>query len=402
MRILQISPQFPFPASDGGKIGISNIFKNLSHNNEVTFLCYSDKEIEKKHLLEASKYGEVIILKHNLENTPLRIFKSLFVSNSIYFSKYINQSVFDKIDNIIENGNFDIIHCDHSAIGQLGVYIKEKYGIPVGLRLHNIEYMIWQRYADELKKGNWKDKLQYFYIKDQANLLKYEETSLFPKLDVCFPITQVDLDRAKELSPDANLVLAKGGVDTELWKNNNIKKNKHEIVIASNYKWVHNVTGLIWFIENVMPKILKVIPHTKLKIIGTTPPEILSKYKHLNVEVLGYVSDVVSEIAKSSLTISPLFVGSGIRIKILESLSAGTPVVSTSIAAEGINATEKEGLYIADDKEEFAKMCLDLLNYDEKASQAAKQGRELIKKEYSMEKMSKVIIEEYKRILGIN
>lgn len=402
MRILQISPQFPFPASDGGKIGISNIFKSLSKNNEVTFLCYADKPIEKKYLLEASKYGEVVILKHNLENTPLRLFKSLFVSNPIYFSKYLSQAVFDKIDEVVENGNFDIVHCDHSAIGQLGAYIKSKYGIPVGLRLHNIEYMIWQRYADELKKGNWKEQLQYFYIKDQANLLKYEESILYPRMDVCFPITQNDFQLAKELSPEANLLLAQGGVDTEKWKNNGIKKNRHEIVIATNYDWVHNVTGLLWFIENVMPKILKVIPHTKLKVTGTNPPEILKKYSHLNVSVLGFVDDVVSEIAKSSLSISPLFVGSGIRIKILESLSVCTPVVSTSIAGEGISATEKEGLYIADDIEDFAQHCLDLLNYEEKGTHAAKLGREIVVKDYSIEKMSKTIIDEYKRILGIS
>ncbi len=402
---MQISPQVPFPSTDGGKISIYNSFKNFSKlGAEVTLLCYTNVEIEKKNKIEINKYGNLKLFNHDLTNSKIRIIKSLFKTQSLYFSKYVDGNIFKYIDNIMSQNDYDVVHCDHSAIGQIGAYIKEKYNLPVGLRLQNIEYIIWRRYAEELKNGNLIDKLKYLYLLDQSNLIQYEETLLLKKLDAFFTISEVDTNRAKELNPSANIKNALGGVDTTNWKINLDRKKNFTIVLATNYNWIHNVNGLKWFLDEVFPIIVNTIPKVVFKIIGVNPPEWLSKYKDKfkNINVMGLVDNIYEEVSAASVCISPLFVGSGIRIKILESLSCGVPVVSTKVGAEGIIADEEKGLFVHDEPKEFAQSCIDMINFFDHNVQIGKEGRKLVKEQYSSFKSAEVMYNEYKRLLSLS
>ncbi len=241
MKILQLSQQFPFPESDGGKIGIANIFKGFSKiGAEVTFLYYNNEKIQTEHYEEAQKYGNLIEIKHSIKNTKFRIVKSIFDTKPLYIRKHLNNKIIKDVLNKIQNYNYDVIHCDHTAMAELGLILKNYFKIPAGLRLHNIEWKIWKRYADELKSG-----FKYKYINRQAHLLKEFEENIINKFDVLFPITNVDFEYLNNINPKLNIVLANAGVDKEKIKPIECKKNKNELIIATTYNWIHNTNGLI-------------------------------------------------------------------------------------------------------------------------------------------------------------
>jgi len=395
MRILQLSQQFPFPEIDGGKIGIANIYKGLAKKAaKVTLLYYNDSIIDHKIIEEAKNYGNLIDINHSIKNTKFRILKSILDNKPIYLRKHFNNSLFKNVLNRIKNEKFDIIHADHSAMAELAIKLKKILNIPIGLRLHNIEWKIWHRYAEELKSG-----LKYKYILRQARLLKKFEEELIKQFDVLFPITNIDLEYLKDLDPNLNLVMASAGVDVEKMKAIKIEKNPFELIIATTYRWIHNTNGLIWFIEKVLPDLTKEIPEIKLTLIGKDIPDSLRKFQSQNVDAIGFVDSIIPYLSRASIYISPLFVGAGIRIKILEAMAMELPVVSTSIGAEGIFATEKDGLLIANNEYEFREQILKLIRNQNLRTQYGKNARNFIINNFTWDISVSKIYEAYKKLL---
>lgn len=393
LRILQLAPRFPFPEDDGGKIGIANIFKQFSKEHEVLLFAFDDGKIIKSAKEEAKEFGEIYLCKHSTENTKFRIFYSIFKTEPLYLFKHYSKRVYDELLRIALKFKPNIIHADHTAMMPLAVKLKKELGIPLGQRLHNIEWMIWQRYADLLPKYH----PIKIYINSQAHKLAEAEADYFSKFDVGFPITTNDLNIAKKMAPNAKLRLATAGVDTNKFTTDDkIKRNKYEIIIATVYSWRHNIDGLLWFIKKVFPLIQKEFKDTQLKLIGKNLNINLPELNQEGIQAIGYVDDVRLHLNKASVYIVPLFVGSGIRIKILEAMAMKLPVISTTIGAEGIKTNYENGLFIADEPEDFADAIIALFSSENSRDAIGEKAREFIINNYSWAKSVEIMLKEYK------
>jgi glycosyltransferase involved in cell wall biosynthesis len=398
IKVLQLSPQFPFPADDGGKIGISSILKCFAAKGfDVDFVSFISEKVHPLDIVEAEKYANVFFIEHSTKNTAKRIFHSLFSRTSLYISKHINPNVQQQLKQIIGNNHYDFVHADHSSMCLLGLYAKSLTNAPLGLRLHNVEHKIWERYADSLPKNS----LKQLYIQHQANLLTNDEKYLFPKADICFPITDVDKYDAMKIAPYGKYVTASAGVYPEEWKvDPNIHRNPREIVLATVYSWIHNVDGVIWFLDNVFPRLIEIYPNVTLTLIGKNPPRVLQKYQDKAINIIGYVPKVQPYLNKASLYIAPLFVGSGIRIKILEAMAIGLPVIATSVAAEGINGNDANGLFIRNGIEEWVDTIVHLLENPANTENLRAKAQSFINENYSWEKNIGIMIEEYTKLFS--
>jgi len=403
MRILQLVPRFPFPEDDGGKIGIANIYKEFAKKgHEVTLFSLNHLRLDDSSVKYAEQFGKVIILNSDTKNNLKNIVKAFLANKSIYINKHNHKSVYNFIDDLLSNlskhEKYDIVHADHTCMSPLAIYIAKKLNIPVGQRLHNIEYKIWERYVDGLSRLNPK----YYYLKYQARLLQNEEQNIFNQIDVGFAITKTDMKIARTISPSANIILASAGVDLDIFKiNPKLKKNKNQLVIATTFNWVHNIEGLKWFINQVLPLIKQEIPDISLRIIGKNPPSEFNNFNNLGVEVLGYVKSVIPYLQQANIYIAPLFVGSGIRIKILEALAMGLPVIATTVSAEGIEIDQNSGLFICNDPKEQAKNIIGLLKNPENIDKLGKQSLIAIKNNYSWKGNVEIMLKEYTKLLTV-
>ncbi len=395
LKILQLVPRFPFPPDDGGKIGIANIYREFSENGaEVTLFSLGDEILSDELIADAEKYGKVHLFKHNTENSFSRILSSAILWQSIYLKKHNSKSIRAEIEKLIYTEKYDIIHADHTCMAPLALYTGKLLKIPVGLRLHNIEHTIWERYAEELSGLNPKK----YYVLQQASILKKAEAEIIGNVDINFAITEPDKEKALQFAPKANVLVASAGVNPDEWlPDGSIERNPYEIILATTYHWIHNVNGLKWFLSEVLPLVQKEIPDVKLTLIGKEAPEWLVNYKENGVNVLGYVDKVKPYYNKATVNIAPLFVGGGIRIKILEAMAMELPVVATSLAAEGIKKPET-GLFIADNKEDFTKQIINLLQNPEFARQSGKTARQFVNNEYSWKKNVGIMVDEYRRL----
>ncbi len=393
-KILQITPQFPFPLDSGGKIGINNTLKAFYKNNfEVYLFSFTRFSLQEDWINEVAKYCKPIIYHKNTFNTIPKILYYTSLGKPIATEKFYDSKVVNKILGLIESNKIDYVHIDHSTLGRIGLELKARTGIPVGVFLHNVEYVIWQRYSESYPKYS----PQHLILKKQAQLLKNYEKEIISKVDICFALTPQDLERAKQLSENANVVYIPFGIDLEFFTvDTTIERNPYEIVYATTYDWLPNLNGIKWFLEKAFPLVLKKEPKVKLTLIGKNPPEYLKKYK--NVEVLGWVPAIQPYYNRANLSISPLFSGGGVRVKILESMAMELPVVSTYIGAEGIEATNEDGLLLANSHEDFAEKILYLIHNFDKARQLGQNARRFIETHHNLMTNYSLIPATYRKL----
>jgi glycosyltransferase involved in cell wall biosynthesis len=156
----------------------------------------------------------------------------------------------------------------------------------------------------------------------------------------------------------------------------------------------------MWFINEVLPLIRTELPEAKLTLIGKNAPESLKNLKHLGVNCDGYVDSVKLYYHRASVFVAPLFVGSGVRIKILEAMAAQLPVVATRVSAEGIDAKENEGLFVSDNPKAQARVIIELLQKPDRVERAGNAAQEFIKKKYSWREEVTKIYNAYSELLN--
>ena len=379
MKILQLAPRIPFPEDDGGKISIANITKVLHKLGDEVTLVFYDSAPELLSIPEyAYEYAEMFPIKHNTTNTLVRIANSFIRQKSIYIEKHISSYVKATMAAFLKGRQYDIIHCDHTAMLPLGLFCKSILGCPLSLRLHNLEYKIWNRYADSMSPISPSG----IFLRNQANLLKDYEAKALKLADISIAITDVDRDAALKLTPEANIIAVSAGVDPkEFLPDPNVQRDASELIHATVYSWRHNLSAIKWFIDEVFPLLDGKVEDYHLNLLGKSAPNWLSSY-HPKVRVLGYVPKIQPYLNKAGIYIAPLFVGSGIRIKILEAMAMGLPTVASPISAEGINASEKDGLFIANSAEAFATYISNLIADNDFRINSGKSARNYILNNY--------------------
>ena len=180
------------------------------------------------------------------------------------------------------------------------------------------------------------------------------------------------------------------GVDADYFMARGPAPHAADLVFIGSLDWAPNIDGIDWFQREVLPLILRRKPACSVAIVGRYPPRALRELAahSSGVQVTGTVPDVRPWLWGSKVSIVPLRMGGGTRLKIFEAMAAGVPVVSTTIGAEGLDARDGDTIRIADGPEEFADACVALL--DDEAERARLRGRalQMVTEQYSWERVA--------------
>jgi glycosyltransferase involved in cell wall biosynthesis len=186
------------------------------------------------------------------------------------------------------------------------------------------------------------------------------------------------------------------GVDIEYFRPDNRAPEDGLIIFVGSMDWMPNIDAVQYFAEEIYPLIKKRRPNVRFAVVGRKPAESVKALtrKDSSIIVTGTVDDVRPWMDKARVMVVPLRAGGGTRIKIYEAMAQGTPVVSTSIGAEGLVVKNNENILIADNPEDFANATLKLLDNDTIAKEIAKNARELVEKNFSWQRVA-TIFENY-------
>jgi len=390
MKVLLITPTLPYPQDTGGRIVVFNTIKHLAKRHQVFLLSFIQQG-QQKYVPFLKKYCLRIetVLK-DIRFSKSGLFSNLFCSIPYNMIRYSSLGMEKKLKSIISEYRFDLVQIEHLHMAQYAEFVKKK---PVILREHNVEYIMMERYNKHASQT-----LERLYAYFQWRKLLCYEKRMCLKSDLVITLTKVDEGYIKRLSPQINTEVVSCGVDFGYFKHIPLPRRKDKIIYIGGLSWQPVFEGMLSFLKYTWSRIKKEYPQVKFYILGNYTSDQYRKIKDFSdVILLGYVKDVRSHMATSTLTIVPQRIASGIRLKILESMAMKLPVVSTTIGCEGMDVKDGEHILIADSPELFAKKVIALLKDDDLRSNMAEKAYALVRTKYNWEDVGRKLDQIYRR-----
>jgi glycosyltransferase involved in cell wall biosynthesis len=158
--------------------------------------------------------------------------------------------------------------------------------------------------------------------------------------------------------------------------------------------WRPNENAALWLVEQVWPRVVRRVPAARLLLVGRDPGPALRRLSGPAVEVTGSVEEVRPYLARARVALAPLRSGGGTRLKILEALDAGRPVVATTIGAEGLECLAGDGLTIVDDPEGMAEQIAALLRDAARAAELGRQGSAAVAARFSWDRTLSPLLDQ--------
>lgn len=399
MKILQISNKAPYPANDGSSIAIFHLAEGLADSGvELHLLPINTK----KHFKPDFNIPETFIKKTNYQsvfkNTNTSIFGlilNLFSNQSYFVSRFFFKDFEQALIKKLNENSFDIIQLEGVFMASYIPLIKKYSKAKITLRAHNIEHKIWERHLPNEK--NWFKKT---YLTLQNNRLKAFELKAFSQVDAIITITDEDKKGIQHLVPKQKTHTCLTGVNLNTYKQVNSVLKPNTVFHFASMDWLPNIEAVEWLINNVWKDVLIKIPNAQLVLAGRGMPEKIKQLDSATIKVIESVID--SEIFYNTYDIMlvPLWSGSGLRIKLVEGLAYGKPIITTSIGAEGIPYIKNKEFIIADTKEEFVNAIISLLSNSNQKQELQTNARLLAETSFDYKKLASELVVFYKQLLS--
>jgi glycosyltransferase involved in cell wall biosynthesis len=249
---------------------------------------------------------------------------------------------------------------------------------------HNVETMIWRRHAETAP-----DPVRRAYFQNQAEKMFKFERAMCRAARHVIGVSAADAALMQSMFGIEEISHVSTGVDVEYFAPKPVEPQA-DLVFVGSMDWLPNIDGVTYFTETVLPVIRRWRPDCSFAVVGRNPP---AKIKALakrdpNIRVTGTVPDVRPYLWGSKVSIVPLRIGGGTRLKIYESMAARVPVVSTTIGAEGLDVHPPHDISIADTPESFASACVALLNSEEQRQNMASEAWNMVTSQFSWAKIA--------------
>lgn len=383
MNILFFTTRLPFPPHRGDKIKTFNILRRLGKNHKIHLVTLLESKAETKHIKNLESYcKQVTVIGHSRINSILSIGISLFKGEPLQVGYFKNAQAAKTINKLLHD-SYDIayIHLIRSA-----PYFLQQACFPLVLDQTDAMTLYWRRRTNQAPLYSPK---KYLYGLEHFLIKKYE-SKVIPNFNRCLTCSTKDLKVLKELAPGAKFEILPNGLDMDrLPFAVDSKYNKNTIVYLGNMSYAPNIDGVLYFYSYIFPLIKRKINDARLVIVGNQPPAKIKclAEKDSSVKVTGFVEDIWPYVAESAVMINPMRFGAGTQNKVLEAMAIGTPVVTTSMGAEGLDVKAGEELLIADTPEEFANQVVLLMENTCLRDSIRKKARDYVVRNHDWDKI---------------
>ena len=381
MKILQLCKKNPFPPKDGEAIAILNMTEGFYHaGHELTTLIINTP----KHQADVDQLPEEVRKMATFDtvfiNTNVSVidaFANLFTNNSYNIFRFHSVAFHNKLKQYLVKNEYDIIHLEGVYLSPYIKTIRKYSNAPVVMRAHNIEFEIWERLAEEQR-----NPLKKFYMRLLAKRLRQFELGMLKEYDALVPISVKDEAFFAEHGFNKPMMTSPASVKLDKYPHDYSKVEFPSLYFIGSLDWMPNQEGLNWFLEKVWLRIHQQMPTLKFYIAGRNIPESYKAANWPGVKVVGEVEIAIEFMQSKAMMVVPLFSGSGMRVKIIEAMALGKPIIATTVAAEGIAYTHKKNILIADDADNFTRHIRFYLQNHEFCNEIGRNARKFIEKKH--------------------
>ena len=376
MKVLYVCHRFPYPPKRGGKIRPFNMISHLSQRHEVTVASLARSPEEAKegegisahcHAYHVGVIGPAAAMARMVVRLPTPVPSSM----GYFYSPDLARAVRAEL----ARTRFDLIfvHCSSAA-----QYVAHVRGIPKILDFGDMDSQKWLEYA-----GVKPFPLSLGY-RLEGRKLRRAEMNLARRFELCTCTTRAEFDTRESYATGTPADWFPNGVDLEFFAPTDEPYDADALVFVGRMDYFPNQDAMVDFCASVLPRVQAERPRTTLAIVGAKPPEHIRRLGDLpGVTVTGTVPDVRDYVRRAAVAVAPLNIARGTQNKILECMAMGVPVVSSAIAAPGIDAVAGEHLLVASRPEEHAAGVLRLLGDTGERERFARAGRARVESHHS-------------------
>jgi polysaccharide biosynthesis protein PslH len=387
MNLLYFAPHQLWPINSGARLRDYQLARQLATRESVTFveMCGTGEEYQAPR--EDSGLKSVVTLNKDGMYTPSKIVRGLVGPIPLTVLNCWSPQSAAQLAKVLRSRVFDTVQVEGVHLMEYLPIIQEAAGpLAIVVDWHNIESEMMWRYA--MNTRNWAKKIA---ARRTATLIEHAEDRLLGS-GVTHTVTS-ERERQKLLTrwPSGKIEVIPNGVDAGFYSAKEIAQAcrrsrqfalKPAILFVGSMDYHANIDAVTWFSRKIWPTIALNHPHLHFTIVGRNPARDVRALVSDRIHVTGTVDDVRPYYASAVAAIVPLRSGSGTRLKILEAMAAGVPVISTRMGAEGIEFEDNVHLVLADTGPEMAAAVEQVASSNETRARLSQAARELVREVY--------------------
>ena len=359
--------------------------RGLAEHHEVSILSFNSSDAYSKESVEATaSYCKKVTTLADLdprsvsEKRRLQL-RSLLSLHSFEHLQVKSRADFQqKIDEHLASEDYDVVQVEFANMASYRYSRRAKKPPLLVLDEHNIEYDLQRRTA-----GSADGMARLVYNSLNWRKLGREERGAWQRFDGVVLTSARDEQVLSEVSPKTRTGVVPNGVNVLQFVPSAAPTESDILVFFGANNYFPNHDALLYFIDEILPKVVARRPNVKLQIVGPgVQPAVLAKQsKH--VEIVGFVDDLMPYLERASAIVVPLRIGGGTRLKIVEAMAKSKAIISTRIGAEGIDVTHERDILLGDTPTDFADLIVRVLEDPKLAEGLGRKARELAETRYS-------------------
>jgi len=368
VKILYVCHRFPFPPKRGGKIRPFNMIRHLSRNHEVTVCSIARSQAEAEEgagLSEFCKQYEMAVVGSAAQTARMVARLPTLTPSSMGY--FYSPHLAARIRAHLARERFDLIFVHCSSVAQ---YVEHVQGVPKVLDFGDMDSQKWLEYARykpfPLSAGYWLE----------GTKLQRAEKRLAGRFDMCTATTRAEWETLEGYGVGVPTDWFPNGVDSGYFAPVDEAYEPDTISFVGRMDYYPNQECMFDFCSNTLPRLRELRPGVRLLIVGADPSPAVKRLEEIpGVTVTGSVPDVRPFVRRSAAMVAPLNIARGTQNKILEAMAMGVPVVTSRVAAGGVDAVDREHFLVADGAEACAQALARVMGDPVERARLALSGR---------------------------
>lgn len=399
MKVIWLGHNLAYPPKGGALQRNYNLLREIARKCEVHVLAFDQPvtrpaNVTPQDCIQAlsrfcASVDWVSLSSSSLRRTRYGLALTGLVTGVPYDLAWLRSAeMADKMTKTVERVSPDVVHVDALGLAQYLPAIGSSGSV---LNHHDVESC-----KIELRAKKERNLFLRSYFGLEARKLTAAERRWCPQFDVNAVVSEEEGAVLSRACPGLSVRVVPNGVDTEYFTPR-VDPGTHTLLFCGSMDMHPNQQAIEYFLREIWARVVAQMPDVNLQVVGRKPPEWLKEVARADprITVSGFVDDVRPYFQKSAVCICPILSGGGTRLKILDSLAMGVPVVATSFAASGLSLVHDKHLLLADSEEQFAEYTLHLLNDLSLRSRLAIAGAEQVNRVYSWTVVGQTLMDTY-------
>ncbi len=397
MRVLQLAPRICWPLDTGAKLRNYHLARVLSQSAHISLLAFAGADERLDYFKEP--YEQVTAITRDRGYTPAKILRGALGRTPISLLNYTTNAMKQALAHMLSDQHFDVVQIESIHLMRYLPVIRSAPGRPLAVcDWHNIESELMMRYSE--REPNF---LRRTYARKTARQLRGIEQRATRDFDAHLVVSDRDRDQLLQLNSASFVSVIENGVASAYYADEEIDKayrarpsrradavgkihqpvRVNRIVFVGSMDYHANMHAVADFARDVWPVVHERHPELVFTIVGRDPGEEVRQLASIpGIEVTGTVDDVRPYYCEAVASIVPLKIGGGSRLKILESMAADIPVISTTLGAEGLEVRPETNIVIADTNQQLIEAVINVVEDEQLRRRLSSAGRNLVSRRY--------------------